>query len=68
MKLSKQQTLKMEYNNCMLEVVDGQLMIIEFSKDGDVVGEYNLLKELEKRERFLLEQGFKVTIVRSISE
>lgn len=68
MKLSKQQTLKMEYNNCMLEVVDGQLMIIEFSKDGDVVDEYNLLKELEKREGFLLEQGFKVTIVRSISE
>ena len=66
MKLSKQQTLKMEFNNCMLEIVDGELMIVEYDKNGEcVIDEYNLLEELGKHEGFLQETGFKISIART---
>ncbi len=65
MKLSKQQTLKMDYANAELRIVDDRLMIIEYNKDNEIIEETDLMEELEKHEGFLEEIGFKLTIVKT---
>lgn len=68
MKLSKQQTLKMDYSNAELRIIDDRLIIIEYNKDNEVIEETDLMTELEKNEGFLEEIGFKVSIVRNINK
>lgn len=69
MKLNKSETLKMEFNNCMLEIINGELMIMEYDKNGEcVIDEYNLLEELEKHEGFLEEVGIKLSIVKTTNK
>ena len=69
MKLNKSETLKMEFNNCMLEIINGELMIMEYDKNGEcVIDEYNLLEELGKHEGFLEEVGIKLSIVKTTNK
>ena len=68
MKLSKQQTLKMDYANAELRIVDDRLMVIEYDKDGNVTDEFDLMEELERHEGFLEEVGFKISIARSVNK
>ena len=68
MKLSKQQTLKMEFVNCEIRIVNDELVILEYDKDGNVIEESNLIEELANQEGFLDEIGFKVSIVRTFGK
>jgi hypothetical protein len=68
MKLSKQQTLKMEFVNCKIRIVNDELVILEYDKDGNVIEESNLIEELANQEGFLDEIGFKVSIVRTFGK
>ena len=67
MKVNKQQTIKMDFANCELRIVDNRLMVIEYDKDHNITDEFDLMEELEREEGFLEEIGFKVTIARSIN-
>ena len=62
MKINKSQTLKMDFANCELRIVDDRLYIIEYDKD------MNIIKELEDNEGFLEEVGFKVSIARTANK
>ena len=68
MKINKSQTLKMDFTNCELRVVDDRLFIIEYDKDMNIVDEFDLMKELEDNEGFLEEVGFKVSIARTANK
>ena len=68
MKINKSQTLKMDFTNCELRVVDDRLFIIEYDKDMNITDEFDLMKELEDNEGFLEEVGFKVSIARTANK
>lgn len=68
MKYEKKQSIKMDFKNCEMRLVEGRLMIIEYNKDNEIIDEFDLLNELERRDGFLNEIGFNITIGRSISE
>lgn len=68
MKINKSQTLKMDFTNCELRVVDDRLFIIEYDKDMNIIDEFDLIKELEDNEGFLEEVGFKVSIARTANK
>ena len=68
MKINKSQTLKMDFTNCELRVVDDRLFIIEYDKDMNITDEFDLIKELEDNEGFLEEVGFKVSIARTANK
>jgi hypothetical protein len=68
MKLRKQQTLTMEFANCEIRIVNDELVILEYDKDGNVIEESNLIEELANQEGFLDEIGFKVSIVRTFGK
>ena len=68
MKINKSQTLKMDFTNCELRIVDDRLYIIEYDKDMNIVDEFDLIKELEDNEGFLEEVGFKVSIARTANK
>jgi hypothetical protein len=65
MKLNKSETLKMDYSNAELRIVDDRLYIIERDKDGNITDKFDLMEELEKHEGFLEEIGFKISIART---
>ena len=67
MKIENKQSIKMDFMNCELRSMDDRIFIIEYDKDGNPIGEFDLLEEL-KREDFLDEQGFKVSISRVINK
>lgn len=68
MKINKSQTLKMDFTNCELRIVDDRLYIIEYDKDMNIIDEFDLIKELEDNEGFLEEVGFKVSIARTANK
>ena len=68
MKINKSQTLKMDFTNCELRIVDDRLYIIEYDKDMNITDEFDLMKELEDNEGFLEEVGFKVSIARTANK
>lgn len=68
MKINKSQTLKMDFTNCELRIVDDRLYIIEYDKDMNITDEFDLIKELEDNEGFLEEVGFKVSIARTANK
>ena len=68
MKINKSQTLKMDFVNCELRIVDDRLYIIEYDKDMNITDEFDLIKELEDNEGFLEEVGFKVSITRTANK
>lgn len=68
MKINKSQTLKMDFTNCELRIVDDRLFVIEYDKDMNIVDEFDLMKELEDNEGFLEEVGFKVSIARTANK
>ena len=68
MKINKSQTLKMDFTNCELRVVDDRLYVIEYDKDMNITDEFDLIKELEDNEGFLEEVGFKVSIARTANK
>ena len=68
MKINKSQTLKMDFTNCELIIVDDRLYIIEYDKDMNITDEFDLIKELEDNEGFLEEVGFKVSIARTANK
>lgn len=68
MKYEKKQSIKMDFKNCEMRMVDDRLIIIEYNKDNEPIDEFDLLDELENRNGFLNEIGFNITIGRSISE
>ena len=68
MKINKSQTLKMDFTNCELRIVDDRLYIIEYDKDMNITDEFDLIKELEDNEGFLVEVGFKVSIARTANK
>ena len=47
--------------------MDDRIFIIEYDKDNNPIGEFELLEELEK-EGFLDELGFKVSISRVVNK
>lgn len=67
MKINKQSMLKMDFTNAELRIVDDRLYIIEYSKEGEIVDEFDLMNELESNEGFLEAIGFKISIARSVS-
>lgn len=68
MKYEKKQSIKMDFKNCEMRLIEGRLIIIEYNKDNEVIDEFDLLDELENREGFLNQIGFNITIGRSVSE
>ena len=68
MKINKSKTLKMDFTNCELRIVDDRLYIIEYDKDMNITDEFDLMKELEDNEGFLEEVGFKVSIARTANK
>ena len=68
MKFEKKQSIKMDFKNCEMRIIEDRLVIIEYNKDQEIIDEFDLLAELENREGFLDEIGFNITIGRSISE
>lgn len=68
MKFEKKQSIKMDFKNCEMRIIEDRLVIIEYNKDNEIVDEFDLLAELENREGFLDEIGFNITIGRSVSE
>ena len=44
MKINKSQTLKMDFANCELRIVDDRLYIIEYDKDMNITDEFELIK------------------------
>ena len=68
MKINKSQTLKMDFANCELRIVDDRLYIIEYDKDMNITDEFDLIKESEDNEGFLEEVGFKVSIARTANK
>ena len=68
MKINKSQTLKMDFTNCELRIVDDRLYIIEYDKDMNITDEFDFIKELEDNEGFLEEVGFKVSIARTANK
>lgn len=68
MKINKSQTLKMDFTNCELRIVDDRLYVIEYDKDMNITDEFDLMKELEDNEGFLEEVGFKVSIARTANK
>lgn len=68
MKFEKKQSIKMDFKNCEMKIIEDRLIIIEYNKDQEIIDEFDLLAELENREGFLDEIGFNITIGRSISE
>lgn len=68
MKIENKISQKMDFVNCEIVIDEnGEIMIIEYDKEGAVIDEYNLKEELERQEGFLNEVGFKLTIARSVS-
>lgn len=67
MKVENKQSVKMDFVNCEIKKMDDRIFIIEYDKDNNPIGEFELLEELEK-EGFLDELGFKVSISRVINK
>ena len=67
MKVENKQSVKMDFVNCEIKKMDDRIFIIEYDKDNNPIGEFELLEELE-REGFLDELGFKVSISRVINK
>ena len=68
MKINKSQTLKMDFTNCELRIVDDRLYIIEYDKDMNITDEFDLIKELEDNEGFVEEVGIKVSTARTANK
>lgn len=67
MKVENKQSVKMDFVNCEIKKMDDRIFIIEYDKDNNPIGEFELLEELEK-EGFLDELGFKISISRVINK
>ena len=67
MKVENKQSVKMDFVNCEIKKMDDRIFIIEYDKDDNPIGEFELLEELEK-EGFLDELGFKVSISRVVNK
>lgn len=67
MKVENKQSVKMDFVNCEIKKMDDRIFIIEYDKDNNPIGEFELLEELEK-EGFLDELGFKVSISRVVNK
>ena len=67
MKVENKQSVKMDFVNCEIKKMDDRIFIIEYDKDNNPIGEFELLEELEK-EGFLDELGFKISISRVVNK
>lgn len=67
MKVENKQSVKMDFVNCEIKKMNDRIFIVEYDKDNNPIGEFELLEELE-REGFLDELGFKVSISRVINK
>ena len=67
MKVENKQSVKMDFVNCEIKKMDDRIFIIEYDKDNNPIGEFEVLEELEK-EGFLDELGFKVSISRVVNK
>ena len=47
MKRVEKKFVKIDWKSAMFEMVDGELMVVEFDKEGAVVEETNFLKAIE---------------------
>ena len=48
MKVENKQSVKMDFVNCEIKKMDDRIFIIEYDKDNNPIGEFELLEELEK--------------------
>ena len=67
MKFENKQSVKMDFNNCELRKMEDRIFIVEYDKENNPIGEFDLLEELE-RSNFLEEVGYKVSISRVINK
>ena len=66
MKVENKHSVKMDFANCEIKKMDDRIFIIEYDKNDNPIGEFELLEELEK-EGFLDELGFKISITRVVN-
>ena len=48
MKVENKQSVKMDFVNCEIKKMDDRIFIIEYDKDNNPIGEFELLEELEE--------------------
>lgn len=68
MKKENKRVTKMDFKNSSMVVSEGRLIIIEYDKEDCIVGEYDLIEELENSEGFLNEIGFNISFTRNAIE